>query len=70
MNWQWATANKGDNRFSPRIERYKSRTMNLSDLGFCCKDSVPDNLKLCAKLNWNERGILEIICTIGTICLF
>jgi hypothetical protein len=61
VDWQWATANECDNCFLPLLERYEGQTITLSDLGFRCKDGVPDNLKLCEKRTWNERGIIETI---------
>lgn len=61
VDWQWATANACDNCFLPLLERYEGQTITLSDLGFRCKDGVPDNLKLCEKRTWNERGIIETI---------
>ena len=61
VDWQWATANECDNCFLPLIERYEGQTITLSDLGFRSKDGVPDNLKLCVKRTWNERGIIETI---------
>lgn len=70
VNWQWSTANACDNVFLPLLEQYETQTITLSDLGFRCKDGVPENLKLCAKRTWNERGIIETIFSFLTeVCL-
>jgi hypothetical protein len=61
VDWQWSTANECDNCFLPLIAQYEAQTITLSDLGFRCKDGVPENLKLCQKRTWNERGIIETI---------
>jgi hypothetical protein len=70
VNWQWTTANACDNVFLPLIEQYEAQTITLSDLGFRCKEGVPENLKLCAKHTWNERGMIETIFSFLTeVCL-
>jgi hypothetical protein len=61
VDWQWTTANECDNCFLPLIQQYEGRTITLSDLGFRCKDGVPENLKLCQQRTWNERGLIETI---------
>jgi hypothetical protein len=59
VTWQWTTANECDNCFLPMLQAYEEETITLADLGFRCRDGVPNNLKLCRKGRWNERGIIE-----------
>lgn len=49
VGWHWLTMNAHDQDFLPLITLVNEAGVVLSDLGFRCKDGVPDNLKLCAK---------------------
>jgi hypothetical protein len=59
VDWAWATLNTPDQDFNPMVDVCNGETISLSDLGFRCKEGVPDNLKLCAKGTWNERMLVE-----------
>ncbi len=39
----------------------------LSDMGFRCKDGVPENLKLCLKGTWNGCMSVETIFSLLTV---
>jgi hypothetical protein len=57
--WAWATMNRPDKEVNPLVETVNGDTISLSNLGFRCKDGLPDNLKLCPKGTWNERMLVE-----------
>ena len=67
VGWQWATMNRPDQDFHPLIEAHKEQSVVLSDLGFRCKDGIPDNLKLCPKGTWNDRMVIETIFSMLTV---
>ena len=55
VGWHWLTMNCPDQDFLPLVALVNQDGVVLSDLGFRCKDGVPDNLKLCLKGSWNDR---------------
>ena len=59
VGWDWNTANVHDQKFLPLVERFEGQTITLSDLGFRCKQGIPENLKLCPRGTWSERIIIE-----------
>lgn len=67
VDWGWAPLGTHDQEFHAIIERYDGRTIVLSDLGFNSADSIPANLKLCAKGTWNERMRVETALSMVTV---
>ena len=67
VGWQWATMNRPDQDFHPLIEAQHDESIVLADLGFRCKDGLPDNLKLCPKGTWNDRMVIETIFSMLTV---
>lgn len=67
VGWNWLPMNAHDQDFHDDIEQLKEQTITLADLGFRCKDGIPDNLKLCAKGTWNERMIIETAFSMMTV---
>jgi hypothetical protein len=67
VGWQWATMNRPDQDFHPLIEAHDDESIVLADLGFRCKDGIPDNLKLCPKGTWNDRMVIETIFSMLTV---
>jgi hypothetical protein len=59
VGWSWTTMNRPDRDFNSLVETWEGETIGLSDLGFRCKDGIPDNLKVCPKGTWNERMLVE-----------
>ncbi len=67
VGWTWATMNRPDQDFHPLIAAQKDDSIVLADLGFRCKDGIPENLKLCPKGTWNERMVIETIFSMLTV---
>jgi hypothetical protein len=67
VGWQWATMNRPDQEFHPLIETVKLDGIVLADLGFRCKEGIPDNLKLCTKGTWNDRMVVETVFSLLTV---
>lgn len=67
VGWHWLTMNAHDQDFLPLITLVNEAGVVLSDLGFRCKDGVPDNLKLCAKGQWNDRMMIETSFSLLTV---
>ena len=67
IGWQWRPMNAHDQEFNAEIEQWEGETITLTDLGFRCKDGVPDNIKLCEKGTWNERMIVETAFSMLTV---
>ena len=49
------------------LEELDGLTITLTDLGFRCKDGIPDNVKLCEKGTWNERMFVETAFSMLTV---
>jgi hypothetical protein len=67
VGWQWAPMNRPDQDFHPLLAQHQHETIVLADLGFRCKEGIPDNLKLCPKGTWNERMVIETIFSMLTV---
>jgi hypothetical protein len=67
VDWGWAPLDIHDQEFHSIIERYNGQTIVLSDFGFNSADSLPDNLKLCAKGTWNDRMRVETALSMVTV---
>jgi hypothetical protein len=71
--WIWDRMNCSDNSFLDFLEEYDGQAILLTDLGFRCKEGVPDNVKLCAKGTWNthmgmnDRMVIETIFSLLTV---
>jgi hypothetical protein len=59
VGWHWLPMNCPDQDFLPMVSLLSEDGVVLSDLGFRCKDGIPDNLKLCLKGTWNDRMMVE-----------
>jgi hypothetical protein len=67
IGWQWLPMNAHDQDFNAEIEKWGGQTVTLTDLGFRCKDALPDNIKLCEKGTWNERMMVETVFSMLTV---
>jgi len=67
VGWKWLPMNAHDQKFNDELERLDGDTITLTDLGFRCKDGIPDNIQLCAKGTWNERMIVETAFSMLTV---
>jgi hypothetical protein len=67
VGWHWLTMNRPDQDFLPLVDLLCADGLVLADLGFRCKDGVPDNLKLCLKGTWNDRMIIETSFSLLTV---
>lgn len=67
VGWHWLPMNHSDQDFNPLIDLLAQDGIVLSDLGFRCKDGVPDNLKLCRKATWNDRMCIETTFSLLTV---
>jgi hypothetical protein len=56
-----------DQEFYPISERYEGASIVLSDLGFMSAETMPANLKLCAKGTWNDRMLVETAFSMVTV---
>jgi hypothetical protein len=70
VGWHWLTMNCPDQAFLPLVGLVSQDGVVLSDLGFRCREGIPDNLKLCLKGTWNDRMMIEttfswltVVCT-------
>lgn len=59
--WQVATANVSDQSFLPLVEAVSEKMIVLADKGFRRKTDQPENLKICAKGEWNDRMLIETV---------
>jgi len=67
VGWKWLPMNAHDQDFNDEIATLAGQTITLADLGFRCKDGIPDNLKLCEKGTWNERMCVETAFSLLTV---
>jgi hypothetical protein len=67
VGWHWLTMNRSDQDFLPLVDLLQQEAIVLSDLGFRCKNGIPDNLKLCPKGTWNERMVIETVFSLLTV---
>jgi hypothetical protein len=67
VGWHWLTMNCPDQDFLPLVDLVNETGIVLADLGFRCKQGVPDNLKLCLKHTWNERMYIETTFSLLTV---
>jgi len=67
VGWHWLTMNCADQLFLPLVGLLNQAAVVLADLGFRCKDGIPDNLKLCAKGTWNDRMMIETTFSLLTV---
>ena len=65
--WKWLPMNAHDQNFNDEIQAWEGQTITLTDLGFRCKEGIPDNLKLCQKGTWNERMCVETAFSLLTV---
>lgn len=59
--WQVSSANVSDQSFLPLVERVAGEMIVLADKGFRRKINPPENLKICAKGEWNDRMLIETV---------
>lgn len=67
VGWKWLPMNAHDQDFNDELEELDGLTITLTDLGFRCKDGIPDNVKLCEKGTWNERMFVETAFSMLTV---
>jgi hypothetical protein len=67
VGWHWLTMNCPDQDFLPLVALLNEDGVVLADLGFRCKDGLPDNLKLCVKGTWNDRMMIETTFSLLTV---
>ncbi|HEX3051155.1 MAG TPA: hypothetical protein VHP83_10910 [Aggregatilineaceae bacterium] len=67
VGWHWLTMNCPDQDFLPLVPLLHEDGVALSDLGFRCKNGLPDNLKLCLKGTWNDRMMMETTFSLLTV---
>lgn len=67
VGWHWLTMNCPDQDFLPLVDLIQEQGVVLADLGFRCKQGVPDNLKLCLKGTWNDRMMIETTFSLLTV---
>ena len=67
VGWKWLPMNAHDQDFNDEIENLNGKSITLTDLGFRCKEGIPENIKLCAKGTWNERMIVETAFSMLTV---
>lgn len=60
-NWQIATANVSDQSFLPLVEAVREEMIVLADNSFRRRTGQPENLKICARGEWNDRMLIETI---------
>jgi hypothetical protein len=59
--------NHHDQDFLPLVDLIKKDGIVLSDMGFRCKEGVPENLKLCLKGTWNDQMSIETTFSLLTV---
>ena len=71
-NWDVDTANVYDgSAFQDIVERNAKNMIIFSDEGFVKKDWHPENVKICARGEWNTRMIVETVLSMLTlVCHF
>jgi hypothetical protein len=71
-DWDVDTANVYDgSAFQDIIERNAKKMIIFSDEGFVKKDWHPENVKICARGEWNTRMIVETVLSMLTlVCHF
>lgn len=67
VGWHWLTMNHSDQDFLPLVALLNEDGVVLADLGFRCKQGVPENLKLCPKGTWNDRMVIETSFSLLTV---
>jgi hypothetical protein len=67
VGWHGLPMNCPNQAVLPLVALVKEDGVVLSDLGFRCKDGVPDNLKLCLKGTWNDRMMVETTFSLLTV---
>ncbi len=69
VGFEVAGANVHDTSFHPLIEQWEDEMIVLADQGFKAKDDNPQNLKICARGQWNERMRVETVFSLFTVIL-
>jgi len=67
VGWHWLPMNAPDQDFLPLVTLLNTEGIVLSDVGFRCKQGVPDTLKLCLKGTWNDRMVVETAFSLLTV---
>jgi hypothetical protein len=67
VGWACATANVADNTFQWLIRQVDRRMIVLSDTGFHATEGDPGNLKLCQRVEWQERLLVETVLSMLTV---
>ena len=67
VGWHFLTMNRPDQDFLSLVDLLNEDGIVLSDLGFRCKDGIPDHLKLCVKGTWNDRMSIETTFSLLTV---
>lgn len=67
VGWHWLTMNRSDQDFLPLVALLNEDGVVLADLGFRCKQGIPENLKLCPKGTWNDRMVIETSFSLLTV---
>jgi hypothetical protein len=70
VGWHWLPMNHSDQDFLPLVDLLAQDGIVLSDLGFRCKQGIPDNLKLCLKGTWNDRMLIETTFSLLTVVCY
>lgn len=60
-NWQAATANVSETEFLPLVETVAGKMIVLADKAFRRRKKPPENLKICARGEWNDRMLIETV---------
>ncbi len=67
VGWHWLPMNQHDQAFLALVDLLQEDGVVLADLGFRCKEGLPDNLHLCAKGTHNERMWIETTFSLLTV---
>jgi hypothetical protein len=67
VGWHTLPMNHSDQDFLLLADLLRADGLVLADLGFRCKDGIPDNLKLCLKGTWNDRMLIETTFSLLTV---
>ncbi|EIC29345.1 MULTISPECIES: hypothetical protein [Methylomicrobium] len=67
IGWAWAIANAHDTWFHPIVEVFKDRCVMLADTSFHAAKGDPPNLKICPRVQWNGRMLVETVYSMLTV---
>src|SRR5574341_1102202 len=69
--WACATANVHDSTFQPLVAQFLDEMIVLTDTHFHAKAGDPANTKVCPRVTWNVRMLVETVLSMPTlVCHF